>query len=428
MQTRLPGLQRNRVRARSVLQITLFDLSVVLLLCTLLAVEILDWFFPEDAADRTLPQMGRLLVTVWMGWYVVLLLRWRTIRTNPVLLSLLLIVAAYMLYFLFTTDMSKAISLRFAQHLFPIIGLSAFFCLAYRGALSLQLIEKFALLLILLYSVKILSWLLGDIWIGVPPAFRDAWDPAWRQTAVAYISYRLVWAVPLLLIKPSRHPLWVLTLILGIAGVLLAMQRGTMLALTVLLALYAVKSWHGHLRHRLRLAGAAMMVGLVIVLIVMSNWQAFVIQAQDFTDPETAGSGRGPLYHYLFQQWWTADLGHKVLGHGFYTVSLLDEYAPIYVPNHAHNDWLQFLHDYGLVGITLFLFVQIGFIRMLKRMQEQRSPYFLYLLMLYTSFALITFVDTMMSGVNSFWLFAFMGSLLGLFQRSSRQAIRRVSG
>jgi hypothetical protein len=61
-------------------------------------------------------------------------------------------------------------------------------------------------------------------------------------------------------------------------------------------------------------------------------------------------SGRTAMWQHL----WDSAVREPVLGHGLATSSLLiDEYFPGL--GHPHNDYLRFFHDFGVVGLSLWL-------------------------------------------------------------------------
>lgn len=64
---------------------------------------------------------------------------------------------------------------------------------------------------------------------------------------------------------------------------------------------------------------------------------------------EGDSSGRDTIYSNLFNAWLNSDIIHLLFGHGFGST--------IYISggSWAHNDWLELLTNFGLLGVSIYL-------------------------------------------------------------------------
>ena len=81
----------------------------------------------------------------------------------------------------------------------------------------------------------------------------------------------------------------------------------------------------------------------------LNNFNFYIKRFED-----TSGSGRDKLYERIYDAWLSSDLINIIFGFGtnqtqVFTGGFNRDSRGIY----AHSDWLQFLYDYGLVGVFL---------------------------------------------------------------------------
>ena len=73
---------------------------------------------------------------------------------------------------------------------------------------------------------------------------------------------------------------------------------------------------------------------------------------------EGKNSARSMIYANAWHAWYQSDsLIHYLLGFGFDATI----YHPLMQGMHAHNDWLEILVDYGLIGIVFYLAIFVCF-------------------------------------------------------------------
>ena len=90
---------------------------------------------------------------------------------------------------------------------------------------------------------------------------------------------------------------------------------------------------------------------------------------------DDGGSGRDIIYERVWNSFKEASFIKKLFGHGFNSVSILT-----FVKTSAHNDFLEILYDYGIVGLIVYLAMLLKLIRysrMLYVVKSQFAPMFL---------------------------------------------------
>lgn len=115
-------------------------------------------------------------------------------------------------------------------------------------------------------------------------------------------------------------------------------------------------------------------------------------------------SARDTLYSYLWNAWLNSDIIHQLFGYGIsQTVTI--------VGNYAHNDWLEILIDYGLLGVVLYATIIIKLFKYRKNLNYNKGAK-----VCYTSIMLIWMMKTLFSmgiGVPESLNILLLGSFIG---------------
>lgn len=183
--------------------------------------------------------------------------------------------------------------------------------------------------------------------------------------------YNVLLAVPLAFLVKSKW-LRIVALITVSAAVLLSMKGAALIALAIGFVVYAMI----HNRVVKNKVSVALIVMLVLIIVV---WIFFpVINEQILTKigvdwgekileaSETGGSGRFEIWPEVLKAQSQSSLLEWVIGHGYYTVIDAVHYS-------AHNDFLEVLYDFGLVGFAVYLSVYSGLIRRLKSLIRNKD-------------------------------------------------------
>ena len=95
-----------------------------------------------------------------------------------------------------------------------------------------------------------------------------------------------------------------------------------------------------------------LLLGVVIYSLFVIYQENTLIQARFDAD----SSGRDSIYSQTLNVWASSELFYEILGHGPLSTVFL-------IKNYAHNDWLQVLTDFGIIGLLLYVSIPLSIIR-----------------------------------------------------------------
>jgi O-antigen ligase len=212
--------------------------------------------------------------------------------------------------------------------------------------------------------------------------------------------------------------------IILVVSLVFSLSRGgilsTLISLTVLLSLL----WR---RIRSRRLAWSLAIGLPVIVAAMVVWIGVGVITEHFTTPEGVSNDASFRARALI---WTAVIRHmpQFLWTGSGAGTFEESFAPFTPPgmsarwDKAHNDYLQFAWETGVVGIVLFGFVAYRFIRRyawpaIARHGDSLDLFRVGLAVSLMSLALHSLVDfNLQIGANGF-LFVLLAALLVALQR-----------
>lgn len=352
-------------------------------LCILLVVTVLlKWIYPSEslaarsttieAADRTVPVGVQALALGLMLAYIVLT------GVNPgqygfnVGTALGLLAGAMLLSTLLSAGSWGKLYI-FIKSAYWMIGVVALYRLSLGGALTVAHIRATVIAVVILDSYYTIAFCLSSESRMVHNPNTDA--------------CLLIWCIPLLLL--CCPPPWAFGLVaLASVAVIVTLKRGAILALLIGGFAYAVVSMLISSRDRNRLRHLIVIILLMAVIVggLVWQWENLQYRMKDFDDPDSMGSGRGWVYRTILSEWYGSGLFALFFGRGFFTVP--DTLGRYETEIYAHNDWLEVLHDLGLVGVVLFAYVHAMIISVMRQGWRLRHSITAPLVMGYTSFAI----------------------------------------
>lgn len=180
-------------------------------------------------------------------------------------------------------------------------------------------------------------------------------------------SYSLLWAIPIALLFPDRLKLKWFIIGLAIIAIIITVKRGAIVALTISgMAYYLYGVMINSTFSKFVTMTFSFMVLLGIAgLIMMNNIESIETRFSD-----TSGSGRDVLYLLLISHWLDADTISQVFGFGINSVQQYTStvYSGAFSSDsgiYAHSDWLQLIHDFGLIGIVILFWIHYAVIRLI---------------------------------------------------------------
>lgn len=176
---------------------------------------------------------------------------------------------------------------------------------------------------------------------------------------------------------------WFRVLSIGIStvNVVVSGKRAALLVLVLGFVLPLLTEFSGKQKDR---ALKTVIVGTVVVLLVYSYINArydITIFDRINSISEDGGSGRTEIYEEVWNSFKDSSFLQKLFGHGFNSVSLTS-----LVGTSAHNDFLEVLYDYGIVGLVIYLSIikkLISYSRLLYKKQSQFAPVFFCALIIF---------------------------------------------
>ena len=218
-------------------------------------------------------------------------------------------------------------------------------------------------------------------------------------------GYVVLSMIPMFLAFGNKKIIQYLGLLVSVVLVLLAMKRGAILVCGIVSVLYVFRSLK-HASNRSKLFVLLMIIALFIflyyfVIDYMAENDYFMSRLEG--TKEGKSSGRDDIYstlwtHYLYNR----SIVKTLFGGGVWYTTKVTWTA-------AHNDWLEFLLDMGLLGVAIYAYYWITFYKLARNKflpEASRFCVFLIFINLFmkTLFSMsldsITFMQSMMLGLS----------------------------
>ncbi|AGF78361.1 O-Antigen ligase [Desulfocapsa sulfexigens DSM 10523] len=301
------------------------------------------------------------------------------------------------------------------------------------SALSLNILDN------LYYSIRIIFWLIATvvayrlslsgifskkklqqmiistilISAGFTIYFMTLPETEAGQNAGAYL---LLWCLPLLFMT-EKSRLKNFGFALAIFAILLTVKRGAMIALVLSLFAYGLTYIiiHGNIRKLIKLLKVLIILTIISSYALATNWDAIQTRFQD-----TSGSGRDRMYSMLISHWIHSEPSNIIFGFGIQSVQRYTGY--IYYGEimnksgkYAHSDWIQLMHDFGLLGISFLIWLHIKMLILVLKSYKIRHPFTPSLVMGYVILFLVNIYSGHLMAPGAFYfglLIAYSSAIL----------------
>lgn len=200
-----------------------------------------------------------------------------------------------------------------------------------------------------------------------------------REEVTNNAGYVVLAVIPSLLVLKQKPVLQYICLGICVFFIILAMKRGAILCTGLFLIIY---TWH----KMNNTSGSKRFVVIIVALLGLYLLSAFISEEMSNSDYfqqrieqtlEGQSSSRDILYQTLLNHFINkADLLNQFFGYGANgTIKVC--------PNYAHNDWLEILTNQGILGILIFSYYCLCFIRTIKlRYYHSESKFALFVVFL----------------------------------------------
>ncbi len=192
-------------------------------------------------------------------------------------------------------------------------------------------------------------------------------------TGINAYTYALVWTMPALYCL-RKSTMWYVVFTLILLSILYSIKRGAIISLAVCIIFYYLNNFFLTKNPKIiiRLFFVGVFFGLISYFSYLKNQDSF---EQRFSD--LSGSGRTTLYVKIFNQWLESeDLSVYFFGNG---VSSVQKFTKTFFRDsrgiHSHSDFLQFLFDFGILGIFLIIYLYKYMFSLIKKGNLVKSPY-----------------------------------------------------
>ena len=369
----------------------------LLLLLALLALPVFDFFVDEEnlTVGSGSNVVTRAIVTIIMAYILILPNRSGTQRSHNLLTSCIVFFVVYLsaITILFYPLTSKQ-AYNLVQITYSWLGFLCFYKLTKYYDIDERVYAYF--FFILIATMAVTAYLNLDKRVDSERGLEVA-DNTGNAIVFAYTGIMLL----------SKKKVFPLALFLVIVGTLICGKRSAILATsaaTLPLLIYMLTNKKVKLTRRI-LFIVLIVIGAFVALRYFSFYIDAAIERFESIE-EDEGSGRGWIYEEYLNQFLISKPIHQVFGHGLFagTRPLSSQYAFTHVA--AHNDWLEILFDFGLIGVCtyalIFFLVLIVIIKNLKN----RNIYFYMLCMSF----IIWMVESILSSsflmnMNSIYLY-----------------------
>lgn len=198
--------------------------------------------------------------------------------------------------------------------------------------------------------------------------------------------YCLVTIIPILMLLKKKWLLMLLVLLTFVSTVFSG-KRGA----TLILLLSLIPQLRSVFSKKKKSIGStfviiALVAGITFLLFYISQTILNGVLVNRFTEDET-GSGRTIIWLNVLQAFTDSSFFEQLFGHGFYTVNSLG-YATA-----AHNDFLEVLYDYGLLGLLFYTLIHLYLIIKMLRLRKERNALFLPYVVMYLIFFTMSMIS-----------------------------------
>ena len=191
---------------------------------------------------------------------------------------------------------------------------------------------------------------------------------AYEYVSMAYYALCLV---PFALLLKNSFLKWSLVVIAFLTTLLSSKRTGFIALVVGMIVYYYVKIRHDKSSRKKRI----LFVGLIIAAICGYILMQYYISVYDLgildklvSIQEDEGSGRKDIWILTIDMIRNSDFPRLLLGHGFNSVYLN---SPVHLS--AHNDFLEVIYDYGLIGTFIYIIVFAKIFSYYKKVKANSS-------------------------------------------------------
>lgn len=215
-------------------------------------------------------------------------------------------------------------------------------------------------------------------------------------------GYYILFAYPMVLFDSGRIKKIIATLLLVLV-IFLSLKRGGIVAIGLGYALYFIFSSKTHFVRNVVVAGLSIILLLGYVIPKINEYTNGTLMARyEFTQDQGDAEGRTSMYPLVWKTVAESSTSQMIVGHGHNGVvndNVLQGLS-------AHNDYLEFLYDYGIVGLILYIIYQVKLFKITKLSHRLKKD-FLPAIFTLTSVIVLSLVSILYSYYYSLLIIPF---------------------
>ncbi|WP_180109526.1 MULTISPECIES: O-antigen ligase [unclassified Acinetobacter] len=335
------------------------------------------------------------IISIYYGYKVILLEAHRSLFIGAWSALLILCMVGYLI----TLDIGnpyyfsqiKAILL-FLLPLFP------FYYLAKNGKLTEKHLLRFFLLMFL---VTILNFNYSEKLILLSRD-NDSSD------VVNNLAYQFVLLIPYLFMV-KRNLVSILFFGIIFSFIIQGSKRGALIV-GVLISLFFIYHRLSMIDHKYRVRSYILLTFCMgfLVFYLYKYFLSNEYLINRFSRIDDGGSGRDIIYSSLLGAWYNSDnILNFIFGYGFSSTLDLSSTG-----NFAHNDWLEILINFGLLGFFLYILIFLGLLKIVYK-EKFKKEYKLVLLAIIFMWFLITLFSMVFNSYSSVIITLLIAFLIG---------------
>ena len=243
---------------------------------------------------------------------------------------------------------------------------------------------------------------------------RTIWRQAVGEYANSAAMYHALAFIPLTLYIPKNR-FRILLFVFSAILVLLSAKRAGIIALVLGFSGYLLISVviQSDVKKKARKIFFIIVIGIIVFSIAM-YFSSFIDRIVDrFNDLVVdQGSGRGEIWKMVYNDFKKSSLINKVFGHGIQSV--LKNIRPFDKALFAHNSFLEYLYDLGIIGLLMLVtivFNMIVFVIQLIKTKSEVAPSAAYALCIVLCLSMFSYCFEESNFI--LWLACYWGSIQG---------------
>jgi|GEM_PF-6489526 len=201
--------------------------------------------------------------------------------------------------------------------------------------------------------------------------------------------------------------------------VVLSLKRGALIALIAMIFASQITEMKITKSVKKIPAFFVMFLLLCLFVVLINTYTGGMFFDRFSKDEIESGSGRATLWSLTLETIWNSSFFELLCGHG--NNASFDLFGTI-----AHNEWLEYLLCYGVIGVSILFAFYYLLIRRLKSLIDQSSYYAPAYAACVALLLTQTMVSTVMGTIVTTYSMALLGVMEGLYLKSTYRDIQDV--